>query len=119
MFKGVLIKESLKDQSVLNLIRQTNVEVSNIDNATEDQPKTWTLISFEVSEAEAGDFAEKLKHSIDEGKWYVDFSNGEEIFVVFYEKLFRYRRDDAEAKKAVVEYARSIGIPENQLDWAS
>jgi len=38
-------------------------------------------------------------------------------FVVFADKVFRYPRKQAEGRRQAQDYARSIGIPEPQLDW--
>ncbi|MFG3156682.1 hypothetical protein ACGF7W_32115 [Streptomyces sp. NPDC048219] len=38
-------------------------------------------------------------------------------FVIFADKIFRYPRKQAEGRQQAQDYARSIGIPESQLDW--
>ncbi len=37
---------------------------------------------------------------------------------LFAGRTFSYRRGDATARSEVVAYARSLGVPEAQLDWA-
>ena len=50
------------------------------------------------------------------GGWYCDFRNDTETFVVFAGRTFHYRGDEP-GRAAVAEYARSVGVPEEQLDW--
>jgi hypothetical protein len=38
--------------------------------------------------------------------------------VVFAGKVFRYPRGNSAGRAEAQEYARSMGIPEAQLDWA-
>jgi hypothetical protein len=41
----------------------------------------------------------------------------DETFVVFSGRIFRYRRGDQTARTAVEAHARSVGVPESELDW--
>ena len=52
-----------------------------------------------------------------EGGWYCDFRTEAETFVVFAGRTFRYPRGDEAGRGAAVNYARSVGVPEEQLDW--
>jgi hypothetical protein len=36
---------------------------------------------------------------------------------VFAGKIFRYRRGDQTGRAAAVEYGRTVGVPDHQLDW--
>jgi len=37
--------------------------------------------------------------------------------VIFSNKVFRYTRFDADGRRAPEDYARSLGVPEHQIDW--
>jgi hypothetical protein len=39
-------------------------------------------------------------------------------YVVFAGRSFRFRRDDEAANREAQEYARSVGVPDTQIDWA-
>jgi hypothetical protein len=117
MLHGMIIEESLEDMSILDGLTVTKTEIEKIDNAVEGQPSTWTMHSFEIGEAEAADFAEKLSKSLKQGKWYVDFKSDKEFYVVFASKVTHYMLGDKTGKQQAVDYARSVGIPESQLDW--
>jgi hypothetical protein len=41
------------------------------------------------------------------------------MFVVFAGREFCYRLGDVAAKGIVEDYARSVGVPDSQLDWES
>jgi hypothetical protein len=68
MLKGLLLKESLKDDCILNLVRITSSEVWDIQAAAEDQPASWNAIRFETDDDLAGAFAEKLSPNHQSGQ---------------------------------------------------
>jgi len=41
----------------------------------------------------------------------------DETFVVFADRIFRYRRGDPAGRAAAERHGRSVGVPEAQLDW--
>ena len=51
------------------------------------------------------------------GHWYCDFRSDTETFVVFADRVFRYPRGGAEGRAQAAGYARTIGVPEAQIDW--
>ena len=53
-----------------------------------------------------------------EGGGYCAFRSGKEVFVIFCERVVRYRRGDRTARSKVEDYARCMGVPESQLDWS-
>jgi len=42
---------------------------------------------------------------------------GDDHMVVFAGRVFRYRNGDVAGRAEVADYARSVGVPEHQLDW--
>ncbi len=115
-FKGLLLKESLKDKSILEELEITKTDVWNISNAADYQPKVWTAIYFEGEVNRADEVAEKLSYSL-KPKWYANFSVDNKEYVIFPEKIFKYNKGDKEKRKEAEDYGRSLGIPESQLDW--
>jgi len=114
-FKGLLLKESLKDMGVLDLVNITKEEKWDADNAVDFQPKVWNAVEFE-GDGDVEEIAEKMSKAM-VPRWYLNISTDEEEFVVFLDKIFRYSKGDEETKKKAQEYGRSLGIPEDQLDW--
>ena len=72
MFKGLLLKESLTDESVLDVVKVTKTEVWDADNPSPIQPKKWTAISFEADDEKLDTFLDKLSKSLKPKAWFVD-----------------------------------------------
>lgn len=119
-FSGLLLKESLKDESILDLIKVTKTEIwDNVKNAEENQPKTWTAISFEFegTEEETDIKAEMMSRALKRA-WYLNFSGDEKIYVIFPDnKFYKYQKGDKEKRQEAINYGLMIGIPQSQLDW--
>ena len=116
MFIGLLLKESLKNESVLDLVRVTKTEVWDVQNAVDWQPKRWTAISFEGESGRADEVAEAMSRVM-KPAWYANFSTETHVYVVFEDRVFKYVKGDAKARAEAQAYAISVGIPESQVDW--
>ena len=116
MFKGLLLKEGLKDESVLGLVRVTKTEMWDVKNAVDEQPEGWTAISFEGESDQADEVAQALSRAM-KPAWYANFSTETHAYVVFAGKVFKYVTGDARACAEAQAYAISAGIPESQVDW--
>ncbi|WP_020139582.1 hypothetical protein [Streptomyces sp. 351MFTsu5.1] len=120
MLEGVLIAESLQLGTELAGARLhiTKIARVEVNNAAVEQPQQWTLLDFTAEEADAERLAEQLAACLaPTGGWYVNYNTTTQAFVIFAEKIFRYPRKQAEGRRQAQDYARSIGIPEPQLDW--
>ena len=120
MLRGGLIAESLRVGAVLSGVDLTVRRVSRADVGDVDagQPLTWTFIEFEAAAGDADRLAEALSAVLEtRGHWYCDFRTDDETFVVFSGRVFRYRRGDARGRAKAADYARSVGVPEPQVDW--
>ncbi len=116
MLKGLVLAESLQDPGVLDLLRITRTETWHVTNAAPYQPDTWTALSFEVAAEQAAAVCLALSRGLKPG-WYVDASTASRVVVIFPDRIFDYRRDDRDQRAAAQEHARSLGVPESQLDW--
>ncbi|MET8208337.1 hypothetical protein ABZT51_20180 [Streptomyces sp. NPDC005373] len=120
MLEGVLIAESLQTGAKLTgvplqITKLTRIEVTN---AGDDQPRLWTLLDFAAEESEAQHLADQLASCLSSsGGWYTDFHTPSDTFVIFANKVFSYPRGQAEGRREAQDYGRSVGIPEQQLDW--
>jgi hypothetical protein len=117
---GGLIAESLRIGSVLEGVSLTVTRVSRADvgNVEVGQPRTWTFIDFEVADSDVPRLAAVLEGVLGvSGGWYCDFRTDAETFVVFAGRTFRYPRGEAAGRALAADYARSVGVPEEQLDW--
>jgi hypothetical protein len=117
VLKGLLLKESLKDDSILKLVRITHTETWNVENAADHQPAIWTALYFEIEDEQADAFAEKLSRVLHARGWYVNGSTDTQVYVIFPGKVFRYPIGDLAQRTAAQQFGRTLGIPEPQLDW--
>jgi hypothetical protein len=120
MYDGAIILESLRVGTSLTGFPLITRKLSRpaMSGASADQPSIWSVLEFEVEEARAVELADALAGILDQPGWYADFHNGEEIFVIFPGRVFRYRRGDRDARAAAQQHGRTLAIPEPQLDWA-
>lgn len=117
-YTGLLIKEGLRDETVLKHLTVTKTEAWDVENAEGGQPKQWTAIYFGVDKEKIDEVAEQLSHSLKPKDWYLNISGEDSIFCVFPGKVFEYKRGDTEKRIEAIEYGKSVGIPESQLDWS-
>jgi hypothetical protein len=119
MASGNLIAESLRVGASL----QVSFEVQNISRSeagdeSAGQPRTWTFIAFEIQDGAADSLARSLEDALDAvGGWYCDFRTQDETFVTFAGRTFRYPRGAKAGRAEAAAYARSVGVPEAQIDW--
>lgn len=136
MLEGRLIAESCKpgsDIRVPNLrlvrfgrhdVSGSTVPASERDGgqppgAVEGQPRIWTFVDFEgpseIADELARAFAQALEPDLG---WWADFRiDDTEHVVVFAGQVFRYQVGDEAARAKAIEWGRSHGTPESQLDW--
>ena len=118
--KGGLIAESLRIGSKLEDLGLTVRSISRADvgDVEAGQPRTWTFLDFEAPDNAADRLVRALEDALERTcGWYCDFHNDAETFVVFADRSFRYPRGDPAGRATAAEYARSVGVPEAQLDW--
>jgi hypothetical protein len=119
-YSGTLLGESLRRDAVLAGIPLTVTKIhrSALGNVEASQPELWTVIEFEVAADRAAELASALSRVIrKEGGWYCEFRSADEVFVVFAGQILRYPRGEAAGRAGAIEYGRSTGVPEAQLDW--
>lgn len=86
------------------------------ERATEFQPKIWHAIFVEGAEERIDSVANKISRTL-LPKWYANFSDTTTEYVVFPGKVFKHKKGDKEDATEAIEYGRSLGLPEHQLDW--
>jgi len=121
MINGYVLGESLRPGAEfappgLRVRAVRRLDVS--ESAREGQPPLWTLVEWEADDGVSAPIADALAAVLEpEHGWYADFTAGDERFVVFAGKVFRYRRGDLRCRAEAIAYGRSVGTPEHQLDW--
>ncbi len=109
MYQGIIIKESLRDEEILDCVTVHSAELWK----TESTPRYWTALFFE---SEDEHFLQKLSHYLT-GNWYVDMKCENTKILVFKDKVMSYKIGNNAAKDKIVDYCLSIGIPQEQCDW--
>jgi hypothetical protein len=117
-FTGNLLAESLRKDAPLEAVPFAVRRIWRADagDPSADQPLTWTFIEFEVPDDNVEALAEALAGALEPGPLYCDFRSEQETFVVFANRIFRYPRGDQSAREEAEGYARSVGVPETQID---
>jgi hypothetical protein len=118
--EGMLIVESLATELVLDDVQLTVTKISRAEfgDVSAGQPLTWTMLEFSVPVDDAAALASRLCAALDPTLgWYCDFRSPDETFVVFGGRSFRYPRGDRERRAEAEAHARSVGVPESQIDW--
>jgi hypothetical protein len=120
MASGTLIAESLRlgvPVEALGL-EVTRVErVGPLQGVPPEQPAIWTFLEFRIDDDRAGGLADDLAGALADGPWYCDLRTERDTLVVFAGRVFRYPRGEPEGRQLAGDHARSVGIPESQIDW--
>jgi hypothetical protein len=96
-FKGVIIKESLKDDSVLKEIKI----IKKISEKVTEKHRTpwlteWNSFFVEIPEEKIDEISEKLRISLDDThEWYIDLANNKYEITIFHDivnkrRVFKY-----------------------------
>lgn len=110
MIKGVIIKESLKTEDILDDVTIESAEIWHMD----DKPRYWTAIHFQTEDIA---FPKKLSKFITKN-WFCEMKYLDKVKVlVFRGRVMQYTIGNDAEKAAVMKYCRSIGLPEEQMDW--
>jgi len=110
VYEGVIIKETLADELLLDLLTIDKVEICR----TNDTIKYWTLVFFH---SETHDLPQRLAGTIIEN-WFADMKSGNTKYIIFKDKVLQYEIGNRMEKEKVLEYCRSRGIPEEQFEWS-
>lgn len=117
MFTGLILAESLKDEQVLSLMHVVRREVWDVGpRAADFQPTTWNAIFVEGEAGRIEEVAEALSRALIP-RWYANLSTADMEYVVFPGRIFTHLKGDRSSAAEAMEYGRSLGIPEHQLDW--
>ena len=115
VYEGILIKESVSDERIIDLLNIHKVELWN----TEGIPKYWTVLFFTCAERDFPERISKVMLSDPDkgGNWFVDFKAGNEKYIVFKDRVLKYRIGNQEEKDIVCEECRKMGLSEGQMNW--
>jgi len=114
-YEGTLIKESLTDDSILDLLNVHKVELWKVGGT----PKYWTVLSFTSAQQNfPSEIAKVMVADPDKGgNWFVDFKSGNVKYIVFKDKVLKYRIGNQTEKDVVCEECRKLGISDAEMNW--
>ncbi len=116
IYEGTLIKESVEDDSIIDLLNVHKVELWN----TGGKPKYWTVLFFTCDRKEFPEQIAKVMIADPErgGNWFVDFKAGNEKYIVFRNEVLKYHIGNKLEKESVCEVCRKLGISDAEMNWA-
>lgn len=103
-YTGTIIEESIKDNRLLNQHEIVGVHISSDENPDD----RWHLYEAEIT---------RLSNQHKPEKWYIHFWDGDAVIAVFPNKVFRFKHSEKSTWAEAIEYGKSLGISEEQLDF--
>lgn len=115
-YEGILIKESVTDDSIIDCLNIHKIELWN----TGGKPKYWTALFFT---SDRKDFPEQVSKVMlsDSGageNWFVDFKTECHKYIVFKERILKYQIGNQAEKEYVCSECRKLGIVDEQMNWS-
>lgn len=115
LYEGILIKESVVDDSILDCMNIHKIELWNAGG----NPKYWTALFFT---SDSKDFPKQIAKVIRSasdagGNWFVDFKADNEKYIVFKDKILKYQIGNQAEKESVCNECRKLGIADEQMNW--
>lgn len=113
-FEGILIKESICDENILDILNIHKTELWKTDS----YPKYWTALYFTSSDMDLADKFSKVMIADDKlgGNWYVDFKHNNMKYIVFKNKILSYEIGNKFDKDKINEECKKLGIDISDVD---
>ena len=115
VWRGVIIEESLEDNSLLKLVKIIKTTESKLEG--EEEKGVWHFHSVDISNKDLDDFTKKAKKAI-KPKWWMHLVNKDNMIIMLKGRAFKHKRGDKKALKKIRNYVASQGIlqlPEETL----
>lgn len=120
-FSGIIIAESLTDNTVLQDVKIISTKVEPVTESHKTPwVKQWTMHTLEIPEDKAAAVADAISTALDRNhNWYADFKSETEHYIIYTGKVFHVTdRADKKQYDEAAEYGISIGIPDYQVDFS-
>jgi len=116
VYEGLLIKESISDENILDLIKVHKIELWR----TGGKPKYWTVLYFTCDRKDfPGQISKVMISEPDKNlNWFVDFKAGNEKYIVFKDRILKYRIGNQAEKEYVCNECRKMGITYDEMKWS-
>ena len=115
LYEGILIKESIVDDSIIDCLKVHKIELWNTDG----NPKYWTVLFFTSDKRDFPEQISKVMRSNPDANenWFVDFKAGNEKYIVFKDRILKYQIGNPAEKEYVCNECRKLGISDGQMNW--
>jgi len=115
LYTGIIIKESLEDELVLDYVYVNKVELWK----TKSTPKYWTAVYFTSNDENLPDLLSKslIADSTKGGNWFIDLKIRNTKIIVFKNKILKYEIGNSKQKDYVCNECRKLGISDNEMNW--
>jgi hypothetical protein len=118
-YEGVIIEESLRDKTVLKLVKIISTKVEQVTKEHKTPwLKQWTLHTVEIPEDNINAIAGVVSKALEPNYWYADFKNSDSHAITFPSRIFKVYRSKPQQYQEVTKYGISLGIPDYQLDFS-
>jgi len=116
LYEGILIKESIADDSIIDYLNIHKIELWNIGG----QPKYWTALFFTSNKKDFPEQISKvmLSNPDKNDNWFVDFKAGNEKYIVFKDRIIKYQIGNQTEKEYARNECRKLGISNEQMNWS-
>src|SRR6266704_2190264 len=113
-WKGIIIAEGLEEPSVINEFDVYRARISKQDELIDDQgnKERWHLYWVRATDKQVETLTSRIRNG-----WYAHFWKGRKRLVVVRGKKGGLQAKEKSTWKEAVEYGKSVGIPEEQLDF--
>jgi hypothetical protein len=113
VWKGVILKESLEDSSLLELVKIIKTNKGELSGEKE----TLTFYNIEVEDSKKDDFVERAIKSIKYG-FYLHLVKDKLMYIIFKNHMYKFSKGFPELGMAKEE-GRKMGIPDAQMNFES
>ncbi len=115
IYTGIIIKEGLEDESVLDYVSVNKVELWK----TKSTPKYWTVLYFTSNNESLPDLLSKslIADSLKGGNWFIDLKIKNTKIIVFKNKILKYEIGNESQKEHVYNECIKLGIPDDEMNW--
>jgi hypothetical protein len=112
MWKGVIVKESLKDEKILDKIKIVRTRITGL----EMQGGSYHFIYFEMKDKDPTNFVNEAKNSIKD-RWYMHICKDNKMIVIFSGKVFRFKESETAKLEEARNYGLSVRIIKEQMPF--
>lgn len=112
IWQGVVLEESLDNKSLLGLAKIVGTDIDKL----EEEDRVMTFHKIEVSDSKRDQFIEEAKRSIKPG-FYIHLCKEGRMYVVFKDRIFKFRKGQQDLLEKAREYGKSAGIIPEQMPF--